>query len=156
MALEYPENLEVGRRGYDWRSSRIQYFIGTAYEKLGDAEKAEKSFEKAVSFDVGESPILYYQGLAYQKMGQQAKAAEIFDILIDTGKEMLEEGISTDFFAKFGEREDQAARMASAHYLAGLGYLGKGIKTEAKTKFEKALELNANHLWAAAQLDELK
>ena len=155
-ALEYPENLEVVRRENDWRSSRIHYFIGNAYEKLGDAEKAEKSFEKAVSFDVGESEILYYQGLAYQKMGQQAKAAEIFGILIDTGKEMLEEGISTDFFAKFGEREDQAARMASAHYLVGLGYMGKGIKDQTKAEFEKALELNANHLWAAAQLEELK
>ena len=155
-ALEYPENLEVVRRENDWRSSRIHYFIGNAYEKLGDAEKAEKSFEKSVSFDVSESEILYYQGSAYQKMGQQAKATEIFDRLIKIGNERIEEDVSLDFFAKFGEREDQAARMASAHYLVGLGYLGKDKKTEAKAEFEKTLKLNANHLWAAAQLEELK
>ena len=69
---------------------------------------------------------------------------------------MLEKGESLDFFAKFGEREDRATRMASAHYLVGLGYMGKGIKDQAKAEFEKALELNANHLWAATQLEELK
>ncbi|MFC1738618.1 DUF5107 domain-containing protein [Planctomycetota bacterium] len=155
-ALEYPENLEVVRRENDWRSSRIYYFVGTAYEKLGNTDKARESFEKSVSFDVSESEILYYQGLSYLELGQQNEATEIFDKLICTGQERLEKGESLDFFAKFGEREDQAARMASAHYLAGLGYLGKGTKTEAKAEFEKALELNANHLWAAAQLRELK
>jgi len=155
-ALEYPENLEVARRRNDWRSSRIHYFIGTAYESLGSLEKAAESFEKSVSFDVGESPILYYQGLAYKKIGQQTKATEIFDKLIGIGKERVDEDVSSDFFAKFGEREDQAARMASAHYLVGLGYIGKGIEDDAKVEFDKALELNANHLWAVAQLRELQ
>ena len=155
-ALEYPENLEVARGRNDWRSSRTHYFIGTAYESLGNSEKAAESFEKSVSFDVSESPILYYQGLAYKIIGQQTEATDIFDKLISRGKERLEEDVSSDFFAKFGEREDQAARMASAHYLVGLGYMGKGIEDEAKAAFDQALELNGNHLWAAAQLRELE
>ncbi len=155
-ALEYPENLEVSRRRNDWRSSRTRYFIGTTYVSLGNDEKARENFEKSVSFDVSASPILYYQGLAHDRIGQQTEAAEIFDRLISVGERRLEEDASVDFFAKFGEREDQATRMASAHYLVGLGYMGKGVKDEAKAEFDKALELNGNHLWAAAQLRELE
>ncbi|MCB7129567.1 MAG: tetratricopeptide repeat protein, partial [Candidatus Brocadiales bacterium] len=155
-ALEYPENLEVGRPRNGRMSSRILYFIGTAHEGLGNKERARESYDKSVSMDGGDSQILYYRGLAYKKIGRQTKAAEIFDRLIAVGKKRLEERASSDFFAKFGEKEDQAAQMATAHYLIGLGYAGKGDQDDAKAEFDKALQLNANHLWAAAQLKALK
>ena len=45
--------------------------------------------------------------------------------------------------------------MADAYYLMGLGYLGKGKQKKAKIFFEKALELNINHLWAKVKLSEI-
>ncbi len=107
-ALEYPENLEVGRPRNGRISSRILYFIGTAHEGLGNKERARESYDKSVSMDGGDSQILYYRGLAYKKIGQQTKAAEIFDRLIAVGKKRLEARASSDFFAKFGEKEAQA------------------------------------------------
>ena len=44
--------------------------------------------------------------------------------------------------------------MAEAHYLTGLGRLGKGEKEEAAKQFEEALKLNPNHLWAGVQATE--
>jgi Tfp pilus assembly protein PilF len=60
------------------------------------------------------------------------------------------------FFAKFGKKRSKNEQMADAYYLLGLGYLGKGNQTEAKTFFEKALDLNINHLWAQVQLSEIQ
>ncbi len=60
------------------------------------------------------------------------------------------------FFAKFGKKHSKNEQMADAYYLMGLGYLGKGNQTEATTFFEKALDLNINHLWAKMQLSEIK
>jgi Tfp pilus assembly protein PilF len=61
-----------------------------------------------------------------------------------------------DFFEKFGERQSAVAQKAQAHFLLGLGYLGKGQKTEARAEFEKALSLNVNHTGARQQLAALK
>ena len=57
-----------------------------------------------------------------------------------------------DFFTKFGEKQSREKQRANVFYLAGLGYLGKGMKTKAKEMFEQALQLNVNHLWARIQL----
>ena len=86
-----------------------------------------------------------------KKLDQDDKASQIFDELIASVKP----GPVVEFFAKFGEKQAHNIRTANNHYLVGLGYLGKGMKTEAKAQFEKALELNINHLWARAHLSEL-
>jgi hypothetical protein len=36
-----------------------------------------------------------------------------------------------------------------------LGYLGKADQTAALQELSRAVELNANHIWAAAMLNEL-
>ena len=46
-----------------------------------------------------------------------------------------------DYFAKFGERRSERARIAQAHYLLGLGYRGQGREDEAVKEFRAALEL---------------
>ena len=48
------------------------------------------------------------------------------------------------------------ARKASAHYILGLGYLGKGQNEDARIEFEKAVELNVSHIWARVWLTEMK
>jgi tetratricopeptide (TPR) repeat protein len=155
-ALDYPENLEVGKPYHGGRASQICYFIGTAYEALGDTEKAGMFYEKSVASKRGWSEIWYYQGLAYRKLGQEEEAKRMFDGLIDVGTERLKASSSMDYFAKFAEKQSRKMRMADAYYLQGLGYLGKDEKEEAKVKFEKALQLNINHFGARRQLSELK
>ena len=151
-ALQYPENLEVGRPKRDRRICQIYFFIGTAHKALGDTQKAREYFEKSASVEVGQSEFSYYKGLAFKKLGQEDKAKKTFDEL----KESAKPGPAVKFFAKFGEEQAHNIKMANTHYLLGLAYLGKGMQTEAKAEFEKALELNINHLWARVHLSELK
>jgi tetratricopeptide (TPR) repeat protein len=150
-ALEYPENLEVGRPKRDRRTCQTYFLIGSAYEASGDAQKAGEYFDKSASIDVGQSEFSYYKGLALQKLGKGDEAEKTFDELIDSAKPEP----AVTFFAKFGERQAHNIRTANIHYRLGLGYLGKGMQVEAKAEFEKALELNINHLWARVHLSEL-
>jgi len=154
-ALEYPENLEVGKPYRDEGSLRVHFFIGTAYEALGERVKAIEHFEKAVSERAAPSEILYYQGVAYRKLGKNQEAEIIFDSLIDHGRERLESGGESSVFAKFGQRRSPEIVQSEAHYLMGLGYLGKGRREYARRELQKALELNVNHLGAVTHLAEI-
>ena len=150
-ALEYPENLNVGRPGRDRRTCQTFFFIGKAHEALGNNQKAREFFEKSASVEVRRSEFSYYKGLSLKKLRQKDKAGKIFDELIESGKPEAE----VTFFAKFGEKQAHNIRTANTHYLLGLGYLGKGMQSQAKAEFEKALELNINHLWARFHLSKL-
>jgi tetratricopeptide (TPR) repeat protein len=152
-ALEYPKNLEVGRPYSGGRAAQVYYFMGTVHEAMGDKEQAKEYYKNVVAVEYGVSDMSYYQGLAFRRLGQEEKADRIFEKLIDTGKRRLQAATSLDFFAKFGERQSAMRRRAQAHYLLGLGHLGREDKEAAHTQFKKSLELNLNHLWAKKQLE---
>jgi tetratricopeptide (TPR) repeat protein len=154
-ALEYPENLEVGKPYAGGRFPEISYFIGTAYEALGDGAKAKFNYENALASKSGWSDLSYYQGLALRKLSREQEAIDLFDGLVQFAKSQIEASPSIDFFAKFGEKQSVKIQQAHAHYLLGLGYLGLGKRTEAKTEFQKAIELNINHTDAQRQLSNL-
>jgi len=151
-ALEYPKNLEVGRPYRGGRAAQVYYFIGTVYEAMDNAKKAKEYYKDMVAMPYGVSEMSFYQGLAFRRLDQEEKANQIFEKLIDFGKKRLQAATSLDFFAKFGERQSEMRRRAQAHYLLGLGYLGRGDRGEARAQFKKSLELNINHLWAKQQL----
>ena len=144
-ALLYPKNLGVGEPRSRGRSSRVYYFIGTAYEALGNQARAQEYYEKSAEATLRPgTEIAYYQGLAFKKLGRENEAEQIFDRLVQTGMRSLETS-SPDYFAKFGEKQTEEARRAQAHYILGLGYLGKGNMARARQEFEKAVELNITH-----------
>ncbi len=144
-ALLYPKNLGVGEPRSRGRSSRVYYFIGTAHEALGNQAKAQEYYEKSAEATLRPgTEIAYYQGLALRKLGRENEAEQIFDRLVQTGMRSLETS-SPDYFAKFGEKQTEEARRAQAHYILGLGYLGKGNMARARQEFEKAVELNITH-----------
>lgn len=157
-ALEYPENLEVARPYDGGRSCQVYFLMGEAYEAAGDAGNARRCYEEAAAAKLqgGWSERCYYQGLALRKVGEEERAGRIFDELVRAGKKRLEAGASMEFFAKFGEQLRRERRMANAHYLMALGYMGEGEKEQAKVECEKALELDANHLWAGIHVSDLK
>ena len=157
-ASEYPENLSVGRPKNDRRAPQVAYYTGTAYEALGDKEKATEFYKKAADQRVSSrwSEGRFYQGLCFSKLGQKDKAEKIFDELIDNAKKELSQEAPVDVFAKFGQQQTEQARKASANYALGLGYLGRGLRDKARIEFEKAVELNVSHVWAKAQVAELR
>jgi len=75
---------------------------------------------------------------------------------VKSGNEALERTSSQiDFFAKFGEQQSQRSRLADAHYMAGLGYLGLNEKGKARQEFNQALEAGPDHLGAKTMLAQL-
>lgn len=155
-ALEYPENLEVGRAEQPARDAEIFYHVASAYEALGERTHVRAFYEKSAAQKVEVAETRYFQGLAFRKLGQEAQAARVFDELISAGEAELAAASDMDYFAKFGERRSEAARVAHARYLMGLGYLGQGSRAEARTEFEKVIEQNVNHLGAQTQLAALR
>jgi tetratricopeptide (TPR) repeat protein len=154
-ALEYPENLEVGRPVRGGGEPRVHYFVGLAYDGLGEMERAREHYGKAVEQESGWSELSFYQGMSYQKLSREEDAARFFSGLEQFAEKRLEATADMDFFAKFGERQSAVNRRAQARYLLGLSYLGLGDKVKAKSEFEKAMELNINHLWAKHYLATL-
>ncbi len=155
-ALEYPKNLEVGRPAQGGRAAQIFYFIGVAHEALGNTDQAKAYYLNSVESKRGFSELSYFQALSLEKLEKRGEALEIYQKLIDLGKERIETSTSLDFFIKFGEKQSAAKRLAQAHYLLGLGYLGQGKSEKAHAEFKETLDLNINHIWAKYYLDQLE
>jgi tetratricopeptide (TPR) repeat protein len=156
-ALEYPDNMMVAQPYRGGRESQVYYYMGLAREKLGLIDQAELSYHMVVDQRLSQelSDLYYYRGMALRKLGQEQQAMEIFNGLIKEGKGRLNRQ-EVDFFAKFGERETPEDKAAEAWYFIALGHLGKNEKNEAKEAFQKAVDLNLNHVWAAENLSQLK
>jgi tetratricopeptide (TPR) repeat protein len=165
-ALEYPENLEVGRARRSPRTARVQFHIGRAYEALGDTAAAKAAFEQTVK-DAATAKTASEQSLAgrtdsdyesdffgaqaMQSLGRKDEAKPIFKALVKTGEEQLAKGDGPDYFAKFGEKTSERVRQANAHYLIGLGQLGLGETKRADASFRQAVELHPAHVGAREQ-----
>jgi tetratricopeptide (TPR) repeat protein len=167
-AAEYPVNFSTGKPRDGGRAPMIDYFIGAAYEALGDIAKARASFESSAtlpsaSFAVSRTSrsyapeILFYRGCSLRKLGREQEAGRMFADLIKMGQEALQSSGTgrPDYFAKFGERESRETQLAQGHYVLALGYLGSGKRREAKAELGKALQLNGNHLEAQYHLSTL-
>jgi tetratricopeptide (TPR) repeat protein len=153
-SLLYPVNLEVGQPYREPRLAQVHYLMGMAQEKLGNSAKSKELFREAVALHsrfIGPE-MEYYQGLAASKLGQDANAQQLFDNLIARGEKTLAGNSESGFFAKFGRGRSERYQKANAHYLIGLGNLGKGATEKAREEFQQALKMDINHLGATAQL----
>jgi len=155
-ALEYPENLQVGRPYFAPRDPEANYFIGTAYEALGDRARAKEFYQKSVATTGGPAEVDYSRGLAWKKLGAPGRAGDLFAKLIRTGRSRISGTPDSDYFAKFGMRRPAATRLAQAHYLIGLGLLGQGKAAEAQAEFKRAVAQDIDHLGARTQLAALE
>jgi tetratricopeptide (TPR) repeat protein len=151
-ALEYPDNLEVGRPVSGGRDADVHYFIGLALEAGGNKAAAAEAFERSAEAEVGPSELTYFQGLSWRKLGQDPKARNCFDRLVQFARGQLAKATELDFFAKFGEKESAKRREAHLHYLLGLGLRGQGNEVAAGTEFRKALDLSPHYGRARRQL----
>ena len=153
LTIESPDKTGIGRRSGDSRSAQIYYFVGQAYEMLGNKAKAKMYYMFSIEPSIIESDyVTYYQGLSYLKLGNKIKASESFNKLVEEGNKRLEKGSETDFFAKFGEKEAANVQLSNAYLLIGLGEKGLGNANPSTEKLKKAVELSASNLWATIEL----
>ena len=150
-ALEYPENLEEGRPEFNMRFARSYYYLGLAFEEMGELEKAMDYYRLAADEPTRGSEFLYYNYLAHRKLSENVEAEASAEQLV----ELSEGGDGSRFFAKFGGQMSPEMKDAEELYMTGLSLLVTEQKDEAKSSFEKAVQLNPNHSWAKVHLEEL-
>jgi tetratricopeptide (TPR) repeat protein len=154
-AGDFPVNMMVARPYRGGRLTEIYYYSGIAYEAMGKSKEAKEQYQLCVR--ERQYPVLsvnhYFKALALEKLGRHEEAIDLFDGLIALGQRRINSS-EVDFFAKFGERQTNADRLADAYYLLGLGYLGKRLMKKAKEMFSESVRLNLNHVWASYFLSE--
>ncbi len=161
-ALQPPANLRAEQPG-GAHTTELAYWIGCADEALGEPAAARQSWTNATA--TGEAAgnrrgnrmaapgARYFQALAWQKLGRRDQAETIFHELVTAGSQALR---PADEEANSPSRPPANLRLATAHYLTGLGYAGLGEKEKAHAEFSTALALAPDHLGAALALAGLE
>ena len=156
LANEYPENHGYAHLEYYARDAQVYYNIGLAYEKVGDAESAERYYQMAseVSVKPADGIYNYEKGLAMRKLDPKAQVKAMYKDIVKTGKA----GITT-YVQRFWESFDRGPYEqdvnAAAYYMQGVGYKALGRDWLARRAFRKALKERNDHLWSLYHLGEL-
>jgi tetratricopeptide (TPR) repeat protein len=149
---------EAGSASAANRNLQVNYYIGTAWEALGNKSKAKNWFSLSANAKSGGPGYMqYYQGLSKQKLGKTGEATEIFNSLVEEGNRQIKQSSDTenDFFAKFGANVAENTRISQAYLLRGAGYKGLGQTDLANDDLKKAVELSAGNLWANTESNEM-
>jgi len=151
LADLYPENLEVGRPASGGHSAKGFYYMGEAYKLMGNAEKAQESYQIAASAQAQHwrqfSDELFFKALSMRELGKNKDADEVIASLKNGVNEQLNSPVVIDEYSKFGEDGSRAERLANLHYLNGLAFWYEGSKAKAKDEFGKSIKMNQNMIW---------
>ena len=107
-ALQYPDNLGEGKL-FGAQENELFYWLGFAYDKLSDTERAFHCWQIAseglkdpslgIFYNDQQSETIYYQGLALCSIGEKSKAKERFDKLVTFGNKHMSDEFKLDYFA---------------------------------------------------------
>jgi tetratricopeptide (TPR) repeat protein len=166
IALTPPENLRA--EGANSRLIQIKYWMGCAFEALGQKENAVQLWKEIVASDTLKNiswrirgigirqTQRYFAALARQKINTKADVKPIFIELSDKEKNMVSiDSSDKDYQFISAKKLPSLDERAFPHYLSGLGYLGLGDKTKAKEQFNAALHISPDFLSAKIELDQL-
>jgi tetratricopeptide (TPR) repeat protein len=157
---KYPDNLGEGKLSMA-EENDIHYWMGCAYEGLGEEALAKEYFTKATKgsaepaiaffYNDQQPDKIFYQGLALLKLGLPAEANTRFDKLIAFGEKHLNETIKLDYFAVslpdllIWEDDLTYRNKIHCHYMLGLGFLGTGDTEKSKFHLTQAAQMDVNH-----------
>ena len=161
QAQTFPHNLGEGKL-HGAQENNVFYYLGCAYESLGEKKNARQWFERAASglseptsamFYNDQPPdMIFYQGLTNQKLGKNAEAQVIFNRLVEYGMSHINDAVRMDYFAVslpdfvVFENDPNHLNRVHCHYMMALGYMGLGSHLAAQQQFTEVLALNATHL----------
>ncbi len=156
----YPHNLGEGKLS-TVEENDIHYYMGCAYEGLGDTVNANKYFqmatvgsdELAIAFFYNDQQPdkMFYKGLAWRKLGHEDKAKGCFYKLIQHGEKHLFDDVKIDYFAVslpdllVWEDDLNVRNQIHCNLVRGLGCLGLGQYDEAKDILTKVMQTDINH-----------
>src|SRR5690606_28580824 len=150
------------------KENDLFYWLGEAYQGMGETEKADISFKKAtegenepvaaVFYNDQKPDMIFYQGPAQRKLGDEQKATGTFNKLIAYGQTHINNKPQIDYFAVSLPDmlifDDDLAVRNEIHcrYMKGLGYLGLGTLDNAKEECENVLRKESIHVGAKTHL----
>jgi tetratricopeptide (TPR) repeat protein len=162
-ALAYPANLGTPQPLRGARYPEIHYWIGAAWEALGDHAKAKQAYAQAVEKGpvllsaprpaaIDQPQVFYCLALALRRIGQTADADRLLEMLLAAGLGQLEDKVQLDFFTPYGEPDPLNVRLGQAHYAIALASQGLGNPGRAAAEFDAALRLRPDIVSAARYL----
>jgi tetratricopeptide (TPR) repeat protein len=151
-AFTYPENHQVflvdERATHD---AHIHYYLGEAYEKLGQDEQARAWYKKAAEQDFnlkGSKDFRYWTGLALKKLGKKAEAKKLFKQMIKEGKSRIVTQY-VNFYGAEGTTGSTVDQINSgAYFTQALGHKGLGHNWRGNRLLRKVKSLKPDHLYA--------
>lgn len=164
-ASVYPENLGEGKLA-TVDENDVNYYLGCAYEGLGDAENATRYFRAASVGD--DEPVIaffyndqqpdkiYYKAKALLKLGHREEAESIFRKLIQHGQKHFDDDVKIDYFAVslpdllIWDEDLKVKNLIHCHLVMSLGNIGLGNSQEAIGHIDALLSLDNNHQFAIA------
>ena len=164
QAQAYPDNLGEGKL-FGAQENNIFYFLGCAYESLGNMAEANMWFKRAsnglseptsaVYYNDQPPDMIFYQGLALKKLGQTDQANSIFAKLMNYGNQHMSDEIKIDYFAVslpdflVFEADLNERNRIHCHYMLGLASLGLENAKLAQENFDAVLAMDVYHAGAA-------
>jgi tetratricopeptide (TPR) repeat protein len=134
----------------------VHYYLGVAYERKGNLEKARSHFQEAVRLkpEFGEAYLALGNGyLAEKKFDAPAVEAltKATELLPDNYNASYNLGVCYANSGKYAEAEKSFRKAVEinpkepvAHYQLAMALLGQSKNPDAKAEFQKYLELNPN------------
>ena len=158
--LEYPHHLGEGKL-YGAQENDFYYFLGCAYEGLGQHDKATECWEQAIIgptepaaamyYNDAKPDKIFYQGLALLKLGCMDEANGRFHKLTSYGEKHLFDKIKMDYFAVslpdllIWEDDLTVRNIIHCKYMMALGYWGLDQKEKSVRLLAEVERLDINH-----------
>ena len=168
--LVYPPHLGEGKL-YGAQENDFYYYLGVAYDGLGQQEKARECWEEATKgpqepaaamyYNDAKPEKIFYQGLALLKLGRKDEAHGRFYRLVNYGKQHVFQKQVMDYFAVSLPDlliwEDSLDLKNEIHckFMLALGYYGLGEKEKAKRYLEEVESLDNNHQGVTSLLSRI-
>lgn len=161
QCLVYPHHLGEGKL-YGAQENDFYYFLGCAYQGLGDMDKARECWEEATHgpqepaaamyYNDAKPEKIFYQGLALLKLGRTGEANGRFYKLLNYGKQHIFDNVVMDYFAvslpdlQIWEGDLNEANKIHCQFMLSLGYYGLGDVQKARKYMSEIENLDINHL----------
>ena len=158
--LEYPHHLGEGKL-HGAQENDFYYFMGCAYEGLGQNDKAVECWEQAIVgptepaaamyYNDAKPDKIFYQGLALLKLNRMDEANGRFHKLTTYGEKHLFDKVKMDYFAVslpdllIWEDDLTIRNVIHCKYMMALGYWGLNEKEKSVRLLSEVERLDINH-----------